>query len=54
MSTRKGRIIKLDALLDEAIIRAKKIILDHGGRIWAESQLGIGTSIFFTLKQVKY
>ena len=33
---------------------AKKIILDHGGRIWAESQLGIGTSIFFTLKQVKY
>lgn len=32
---------------------AKKIILDHGGHIWAKSQLGIGTSIFFTLKQVK-
>ncbi len=29
---------------------AKKIILDHGGNIWAKSQPGIGTSIFFTLK----
>jgi len=28
MSTRKGRIIKLDALLDEAENRAEKIILE--------------------------
>jgi arginyl-tRNA synthetase len=28
MSTRKGRIIKLDALLDEAESRAEKIILE--------------------------
>jgi histidine kinase len=32
---------------------ARKIILDHGGRIWAKSQVGYGTSIFFTLKKVK-
>ncbi|HBY56909.1 MAG TPA: two-component sensor histidine kinase, partial [Candidatus Atribacteria bacterium] len=31
---------------------AHKIILDHGGKIWAESKTGSGTSIFFTLKKV--
>lgn len=30
----------------------KKIIEEHGGKLWAESRLGIGTSIFFTLKKV--
>ncbi|MED1468877.1 HAMP domain-containing sensor histidine kinase [Bacillus salipaludis] len=30
---------------------AKQIITEHGGHIWVESQLGIGTSIFFTLKK---
>ncbi len=30
---------------------AKKIIEDHGGKIWAESKEGVGTSIFFTLKK---
>lgn len=29
----------------------KKIIERHGGRIWAESEIGQGTSIFFTLPQ---
>jgi len=37
MSTRKGRIIKLEALLDEAEIRAEKIILDKRDDIkWQE------------------
>ncbi|MGG1400004.1 HAMP domain-containing sensor histidine kinase [Bacillus salipaludis] len=30
---------------------ANQIITEHGGHIWVESQLGIGTSIFFTLKK---
>ncbi len=30
---------------------ARKIILDHGGHIWARSQDGHGTSIFFTLNK---
>lgn len=28
-----------------------RIIEDHGGRVWAQSTLGEGTSIFFTLKK---
>ncbi len=32
---------------------ARKIILDHGGSIQAKSQVGLGTSIFFTLPVVK-
>lgn len=31
---------------------SKKIIEDHGGQIWAESEEGEGTSIFFTLQKV--
>lgn len=30
---------------------AKKILEAHGGSIWAESEEGVGTSIFFTLKK---
>lgn len=30
---------------------AKRIIGDHGGKIWAESRLGEETSIYFTLKK---
>jgi histidine kinase len=30
---------------------AKKIIQEHGGEIWAESEAGEGTGIFFTLKK---
>lgn len=31
----------------------KKIVTDHGGKIWAESIEGVGTSILFTLKKSK-
>ena len=31
----------------------RKIIEDHGGRIWASSKEGVGTSIFFTLKKIQ-
>ncbi|MDX8291019.1 HAMP domain-containing sensor histidine kinase [Metabacillus indicus] len=31
---------------------AKKIIEKHGGKIWAASEPGVGTSIYFTLKKV--
>lgn len=31
---------------------AKKIIGNHGGKIWAESEPGVGTSIYFTMKKV--
>ncbi len=30
---------------------AQRIIEEHGGKIWAESEEGIGTSIFFTLRK---
>lgn len=32
---------------------ARKIILDHGGSIWAKSKAGSGTSIFFALPKIK-
>lgn len=32
---------------------ARKIIIDHGGNIWAKSQEGLGTSILFSLPKVK-
>lgn len=33
---------------------AKRIIEEHGGRIWAESEVGAGTCISFTLKKTHY
>lgn len=32
---------------------ARKIIDDHGGKIWADSKEDVGTSIFFTLKKAQ-
>lgn len=32
---------------------SKKIIEDHGGRIWAESDVGMGTTILFSLRKAK-
>lgn len=30
---------------------AKQIIYEHGGDIWATSEIGKGTSVFFSLKK---
>ncbi|MEH7514851.1 ATP-binding protein, partial [Gottfriedia acidiceleris] len=30
---------------------AKQIIEEHGGKIWVSSEIGKGTSIFFSLKK---
>ena len=32
---------------------AKKIIEEHGGSIWAESKVGMGTKMLFTLKKIE-
>lgn len=32
---------------------AKKVIEEHGGTMWADSKLGVGTTIFFTLQMVQ-
>ena len=37
--------------LERTIAIAKKIMDEHGGRIWAESELGKGTEVYFTLKK---
>ncbi len=32
---------------------AKKVIEEHGGTMWADSKLGVGTTIFFTVQMVQ-
>ncbi|MCY9698038.1 sensor histidine kinase [Paenibacillus alginolyticus] len=31
----------------------KQIMEGHGGKVWAESSIGVGTSIYFTLKKIR-
>ena len=46
MSTRKGRIIKLNALLDEAVVRSKNIIQEKRDDISLEELEDIATKIW--------
>ena len=41
-----------DILLFDRLSIVKKIIEDHGGKIWATSKLGIGTEIHFVLRKI--
>ena len=40
-----------EAEADLVWLSVKKIVEEHGGKIWATSQKGEGTTIFFTLKK---
>jgi len=37
--------------LGMGLATSKRIVADHGGRIWAESKVGVGSIIFFTLSK---
>ncbi|MDP7477002.1 MAG: arginine--tRNA ligase [Candidatus Peribacteraceae bacterium] len=57
MSTRKGSIIKLEEVLDEAVIRAEKVIAGHGDLIQTDDPaalaetMGIGSVAYGVLGQ---
>lgn len=57
MSTRKGNILKLDEVLDEAVSRASKLIADRGEKIQTDDadalaeMMGIGALVYGILSQ---
>ena len=57
MSTRKGNILKLDEVLDEAVSRAKKLIEERGDRIQTDApealaeMMGVGALVYGILSQ---
>ena len=57
MSTRKGNILKLDAVLDEAVKRANAIIAERGAKIQTDDpkelaeMMGVGAVVYGVLSQ---
>ncbi len=57
MSTRKGNIIKLEEVLDEAVKRAEKVMAEHGDTIQTDDSaglsemMGIGALVYGILSQ---
>jgi signal transduction histidine kinase len=56
----KGRLFKLFGRLNKSedypgvgigLAICKKIVEDYGGKIWAESELGKGTTFYFNIPQ---
>jgi len=57
MSTRKGTVLKLEEVLDEAVLRARRVIEDHGAEVQTDDpdalaeMMGVGAVIYGVLSQ---
>ena len=57
MSTRKGNILRLEHVLDEAVVRAKEVIAEHEGHIQTDDadtlaeMMGVGSVVYGVLSQ---
>jgi len=50
---RTNDVLKTHAGLGMGLFVTSKIVNDHGGKIWAESEIGTGSTFFFTLPIAK-
>jgi len=57
MSTRKGNILRLEHVLDEAVVRAREVIAEHEGHIQTDDadtlaeMMGVGSVVYGVLSQ---